>query len=60
MLGTRLKVFQACLCFCATILSKCEAWGPCIPQKLFTLHHLGLKLELGVRICTPTALTLGG
>ena len=57
-LKTRLKVFQAC--FCATILSNCEAWGPCNPQKLFTLYHLGLKLSLGVRISTPTALALGG
>ena len=44
-LETRLKVFQA--------------WGPCNPQKLFTLYHLGLKLGLRVRISSPNALALG-
>ena len=53
-LATRLKVFQAC--FRAAILSNCEAWGPCIPQRVHTLYHLGLKLAIGVRISTPTAL----
>ena len=41
-LATRLKVFQAC--FRAAILSNCEAWGPCISQRVHTLYHLGLKL----------------
>ena len=49
-----LKVFQAC--FCTTILSNCETWGPWIPRKVLTLYNLGLKLALGVRNNTPTAL----
>ena len=53
-LEIRLKVFQAC--FCSAILSNCETWGPRIPKKIYVLYHQGIKLALGVRTCTPTAL----
>ena len=49
-----LEVFQACIC--TTILSNCETWGPWVPRKVLTLYNLGLKLALGVRSNTPTAL----
>ena len=53
-LEIRLKVFQAC--FCSAILSNCETWGQWIPRRVHTLYHTGLKLSLGVRTSTPTAL----
>ena len=49
-----LEVFQAC--FCTTILSNCETRGPWGPRKVLTLYNLGIKLDLGVRSNTPTAL----
>ena len=53
-LKIRLKVFQTC--FCSVVLSNCEIWGRRIPKKVRVLYHQGIKLALGVRNCTPTAL----
>ena len=38
---TKLEVFQAC--FCTTISSNCETWGPWVPRKVLTLYNLGLN-----------------
>ena len=53
-LKIRLDVFQSC--FCSAILNNCETWGQWIPKRAHTLYHTGMKLTLGVRTSTPTAL----
>ena len=52
-LSVKLNVLLACFTSC--ILSNCEIWGPCLPVKVLSLYNKGLKLALGVRCGTPTA-----
>ena len=40
----------------SAIPSNCETWGQWIPKTVTTLYHQGLKLSLGIRKSTPTAL----
>ena len=53
-LKIKLRVLQAC--FTSSIISNCETWGPHIPQKIYTLYNQGIKMALGIRNSTPTAI----